>query len=387
MNLSNYVRLQLQLSASEGERCTYYRLNDLQEHTHNKNKEQQQFRCAMCLILIIYCNSPSSINKFKLLSSGTVFRHKDTKFQTFGFQQVKKIPTTTATIQIANTWLNQDESQLALGASSATDNIDNKATSNEPLSFNDLTASSQMLPPSVIESLQTGGTQMLPPSVTQSLQTGGTQMLPQQETQFEPFHDSVSLPNEADPPATSNAGWHSTEQELHDPSQRPSSCVLDQPLQGSSNSTPHNVTQISQDCEGDSDYGAPTMINLETSGLRRSSKIRKQSGVSNDPSLHGPTIVAYTKQNFTFNQMLKENDYANFFQAMLDKISVHFRKHFKYKIITYSRGSCTWIFQETNHFRTSIFPNQCLIMRECENTRYTSIANKMPMYRMITALF
>ena len=69
-------------------------------------------------------------------------------------------------------------------------------------------------------------------------------------------------------------------------------------------------------------------------------------------------------------------------------ILCHFRKHSKYKIITYSCGSCTWIFQETNHFRTSIFPNQCLITRECENTRYTSLcANKMPMYRMITALF
>ena len=119
-------------------------------------------------------------------------------------------------------------------------------------------------------------------------------MLPQQETQFEPFHDSVSLPNEADPPATSNVGWHSTERELHDPSQRLPSCILDQPLQGLSISTPHDVTQISQDCEGDSDYGAPTIINLETSGLRRSSRIRKQSGVSNDPSSRGPTIVAYT---------------------------------------------------------------------------------------------
>ena len=69
-------------------------------------------------------------------------------------------------------------------------------------------------------------------------------------------------------------------------------------------------------------------------------------------------------------------------------ILCHFGKHSKYKIITYSRGSCAWIFQETNHFRTSIFPNQCLITRECENTRYTSLcANKMPMYRMITALF
>ena len=104
MNPSNYVRPQLQLSASEGERCTYYRFNDLQERTHNHNKQQQQFRCAMCLILIIYHNSPSSINKFKLLSSGTVFRHKDTKFQTFGFQQVKKICTTTATMQAANNY-------------------------------------------------------------------------------------------------------------------------------------------------------------------------------------------------------------------------------------------------------------------------------------------
>ena len=70
------------------------------------NKYQQQFRCAMCLILIIYlyCYSPSSTNKLKLLSSGTAFRHKDTQFQTFSFQQVKKIPTTTVTMQAANNY-------------------------------------------------------------------------------------------------------------------------------------------------------------------------------------------------------------------------------------------------------------------------------------------
>ncbi len=65
----------------------------------------------MCLILFIYRHFPSLINKLSfslrgpfLLSLGTVFRHKDTKFQTFGFQQVKKIPTTTATMQAANNY-------------------------------------------------------------------------------------------------------------------------------------------------------------------------------------------------------------------------------------------------------------------------------------------
>ena len=151
-------------------------------------------------------------------------------------------------------------------------------------------------------------------------------------------------------------------------------------------------------CEGEAlHYRAPQMINLETSGLRRSPRIRAQSGPnivaytssamnktlisSKNPKqprlaffsilcgigslwsfatnsmphydIHGRchslvTRVAHdyeringlfddtindvmhhvksfttSNENFTFNQMLKENDYKKFFQAMLDEISVH----------------------------------------------------------------
>ena len=156
--------------------------------------------------------------------------------------------------------------------------------------------------------------------------------------------------------------------------------------------------QIFPACEGDALRNTlPQMINLETSGLRRSSRIRAQSGpsitayttktrsrnrlhsknlkqprlaflslltgvgrlwsfasvssphcdnigrchsfvarVSNEYErvnglfddtinnmLHHVKAFTTGNENFTFNQMLKEDDYRMFFQAMLEEISVH----------------------------------------------------------------
>ena len=292
-------------------------------------------------------------------------------------------------VQLANTWLHQDASGTAQSAGPAIDDIN--TTSNPPPSLDDTTGVPNALPrPGTLSQHDS----ILPDEAPTSPRPSGTMSL----------HDSI-LPREAALPGLGNPAQCATEQEPQSTSERSISCALDEPLQGPSNSTPHIATQRSQSCEGESDYRAPAMINLETSGHRRSSRIREQSGTSNNQMSSGTLIVAYTSsaknerpftrlrgrkprmalfsafcgfgslwsfatssmphffdqkchsfvsrishdherlsglfddtindvihhvkafttsnENFTFNQMLKENDYADFFQAMLDEISVH----------------------------------------------------------------
>ena len=165
--------------------------------------------------------------------------------------------------------------------------------------------------------------------------------------------------------------------------------------------SPLQQTQLSPVCEGESMNEAPQMINLETTGLRRSARLQQNAANSNSI---GPTITAYTttlrnsnhlrpsrtktklsffsvfcsigalwsfatscmphyheskchsfvarisneyekvnglfddtingiihhvkafttsNENFTYNEMLKEDDFKHFFQAMINKIQVH----------------------------------------------------------------
>ena len=65
---------------------------------------------------------------------------------------------------------------------------------------------------------------------------------------------------------------------------------IDRPSMPSNSSLQH--TQLSPVCEGESVNKAPQMINLETTGLRRSARLQQQNPVNSNSI--GPTITAYT---------------------------------------------------------------------------------------------
>jgi hypothetical protein len=65
---------------------------------------------------------------------------------------------------------------------------------------------------------------------------------------------------------------------------------IDRPSMPSNSSL--NQTQLSPVCEGEPVNKAPQMINLETTGLRRSARLQEQNAVNSNST--GPTISAYT---------------------------------------------------------------------------------------------
>jgi len=65
---------------------------------------------------------------------------------------------------------------------------------------------------------------------------------------------------------------------------------IDRPLMPSNLSL--QQTQLSPVCEGEPVNKAPQMINLETTGLRRSARLQEQNATNSNST--GPTISAYT---------------------------------------------------------------------------------------------